>query len=423
MDRLVTEYVVGADGVLHAARAGAWRLEGATGETDLHRRLAALPRTPAAITRAASTFGPLRLHADLVAVIPHAAWDEMGVVTAQSALPDWADVTDWMAGGCLDPMPTAFVQAMPLIRVLARLPEPVRGYATLLMDGAPRRRLATAAAEAQRELGHWDSASATAEIINAIDHVAAAGGPLALESGSKAAGLPTPCEDHALAWAIRLYLWVEDLLAGYGAPPLGLDISGILGSSISALPDLLRPLETVGDEDNILGRLIAQLRTESLDDWYAVADQMAHWVVAIDIRKRADAGRMEAGEVARLQELVPALLDGVTEGLDGATTAGELTALLVPRLERRVRRLLEQARASPYPADRPVGTYVRALWSVWMELTDARPPQRCAASVCQQTFPAHGNRLYCDRHRLTRDRDRKRIATLAPDRPLAAGEP
>ena len=409
MDRVVTEYEVSEDGELRPMRSGAWRVEHATGEAGLHRRLAALRPTPSAIARAASTYGPLRLRADALSIFPAGFWDEVAVVTAQDNERDWSDVRDWVASGCDGPTPAALRRAMPLLQALASFPPQLRAYATLFLEGASPKDRRDAAGQAGQAVGEWHPADAIGEMINAIDLVAAAGGPDALLAGPEQEGR-TPCGDAALGWAVDFYGSVQEVLAGQGQTPMELDVAANLSGMLGAIPDLLRPLETFGGGDTVMGRLITHLRQESVEDWIAAKGEMAQWAQAIDIRKRADRGALTAADWDLLDRLVESLLDGISEGLQDATLAGELAALVLPRLRRRLERRLAQLGAWPYPADRPVGTYARALWAARRELTDERPPQQCALEGCRETFPAHGNRRHCDSHRLSRDRDRKRVA-------------
>jgi hypothetical protein len=420
IDRVVTEYVVDADGALRPANAGAWRIEPATGESDLHRALARLSEQPAALAGAASTYGPLRLGTELIGLIPDAAWDEMGVILGQLALPKWIVASDWIAHGSRDAMPSALTNAMPLIEAAASLPPSIRRYLDLMLAGASSSDRADAMKEVERDAAGWAPEVAQSDTINALDAIArGSSAPRSVIALRGADAARTPCDDEAVAWAVRFFVQVQAVLAGEAAQPTGIDTAGMVGSAIAAFPDLLSSLETATDteDDPILGHLVAQLRSETVTGWLAACREMRHWVVAVDVRKRATAavdvwngaatGKLRLSDLDDLRSLIPVLLDGTTTGLGGANTAGELVELLMPRLVARLRGRLAAARAWPYPADRVVGTYGRALWAVWFELTDERPPQMCAGAGCGESFPAHGNRRYCDVHRLIRDRTRK----------------
>ena len=409
IDRVVTEYVVEPSGELRPANSGAWRIEPATGEFGLHRALARLPDRPDALARAASTYGPLRLCTELVGLIPDAAWDEMGVILGQLALPEWIAASEWITRGCRGAMPAVLAGAMPLIEAIASLPPSIRRCLDLMAAGASSPDLATAVKEAERDADGWRPEPAMGAMINALDALAwgSTDGRETLSEGADAVRIP--CEDEAIAWAVRFFLGAQAVLAGEAALPAGIDTSGIVGAAIGAFPDLLRTLETATDTENdqILGRLVAHLRAETVQGWLAASREMRHWVAAVDVRKRAEAGTLRMSDLDDLRSLIPVLLDGTHTGLDGATTPGELMELLRPRLAARLHRRLVASRAWPYPADRVVGAYGRAHWAVWFEFTDERPPQACATPSCGETFPAHGNRRYCDAHRLIRDRKRK----------------
>jgi hypothetical protein len=71
---------------------------------------------------------------------------------------------------------------------------------------------------------------------------------------------------------------------------------------------------------------------------------------------------------------------------------------------------LQQVDAWPYPAGDQLGTFGRALWTVWPRLVGQQPQRRCAWEGCSTLLPtdAHGNRQHCDEHR--RECDRLRAA-------------
>ena len=407
MDRLVTEYEATQDGELRAVAGAAWRLEPARGERDLHRRLARLVEAnPAAIARAASQYGPLRLGAELARRAPDGAWDEMGAVLGQVALPGWSDAVEWLDRGCRGPMPAEAAKALPILRALAATPAPVRRYIDLLFhdaDPAARHALANEI-EAQ---GAFDAAALQSALADAIMQ-------MALSGDSDPTEAPSPCADEALAWAIRRFAGIQSMLAGQETPPAGIDTHGAVFTAVTTMSDALAPLEQVEGATPEVIRLVRALRSETLDGWRLAAAELAAWVEAIELRKRADLGALTSADPATLRRLQAALLDNVQAGTEGASTPGELEALLRPRLRLRLERKLQQGGAWPYPADRPAGTYWRALWAAWEEFTDERPPQRCQEAGCTATFPAHGNRRYCDRHQNQRDLERKRRGRTAP---------
>jgi hypothetical protein len=71
---------------------------------------------------------------------------------------------------------------------------------------------------------------------------------------------------------------------------------------------------------------------------------------------------------------------------------------------------LRQVGAWPYPAGEQLGTFGRALWSVWPRLVRERPPRACNEPGCAALLPAEasGNRSLCDEHQ--RDHARQRAA-------------
>ncbi len=115
------------------------------------------------------------------------------------------------------------------------------------------------------------------------------------------------------------------------------------------------------------------LPAEHVDHWRQAAKEMAFWSRLV--KSAASASR---ADLARAQELL--------------TTR------------------LRQVDAWPYPAGEQVGTFGRALWSVWPRLTGRKPPRACTWPGCPTLLPsnAHGNRVLCDEHR--RDSARRRAA-------------
>lgn len=401
MDRLATEYEATPEGELRPRAGAAWRVERALGERDLHRRLAALAdAAPTKIVRAASTYGPLRLGAELARVVPDGAWDELGMVLGQAALPEWTEAVDWLDRDCAGPIPAVIATALPILRALASIPAPVRAYIDLLFAGADATTRRALAAEIEAH-GGFDAGALQSALAGSIMELAAQGSPSAMDAAR-------PCEDAALGWAIRRFTTLQSVLAGLSAPPPGVDPHGLVFGAVTTMSDALTPLEQSEDSVPEVERLVRELHRETLDGWYQVAKDLADWVEAIDLRALADLGGLTTSDVASLRRLLASLLDDVRDGAEDAPTAGELEALLRPRFRLRLERRLQAGGVWPYPADRIVGTYWRALWAAWTEFTDERPRQRCAEPGCAATFRAHGNRLYCDVHRRAHDLERKR---------------
>jgi hypothetical protein len=137
-----------------------------------------------------------------------------------------------------------------------------------------------------------------------------------------------------------------------------------------------------------LGRLATELRpyfgpndlplypAESVAAWRSACRELAEWTRAV------------SGPAEQLDQDRPTL-----------------SALLVYRLQ--------QVDAWPFPAGELLGTFPRALWSLWAPITDSRPPRRCAwFESCPTVLPstAHGNRRYCPIH--VREAARQRAASV-----------
>jgi hypothetical protein len=90
--------------------------------------------------------------------------------------------------------------------------------------------------------------------------------------------------------------------------------------------------------------------------------------------------------------------------------AGSMSAVQLSTARELLAMRLRQVDAWPYPVGEQVGTFARALWSVWQRLIGHRPPRTCTWPQCSTMLPAdaHGNRRHCDQHR--RERDRVRAA-------------
>jgi hypothetical protein len=71
---------------------------------------------------------------------------------------------------------------------------------------------------------------------------------------------------------------------------------------------------------------------------------------------------------------------------------------------------LQQIDAWPLPTNEILGTYARALWSLWPVFAESAPLRACAWGGCSSTLPqdAHGNRRLCAEH--IREADRLRAA-------------
>ena len=129
--------------------------------------------------------------------------------------------------------------------------------------------------------------------------------------------------------------------------------------------------------------------------------------VATEVRPYLSEGDLPLYPVERLTEWRKACreLVGWADELAGLASAGPngreaLRATLVYRLQ--------SVDAWPYPTDAILGTFPRALWSVWQPLTGARPRRACAWPDCTALLPedAHGSRRLCDDHRREADRIR-----------------
>ena len=140
-----------------------------------------------------------------------------------------------------------------------------------------------------------------------------------------------------------------------------------------------------------LGRLATEFRpyfsegdlplypAESVTEWRTACRELAGWVEEL---ARPDAGT--------------------------ADRRSALRAMLLYRLQ--------TIDAWPYPTGEVLGTFPRALWSLWHPVTGQRPQRRCEEEGCTRFLPAdaHGLRRLCDEHR--NEHDRLRAARNRRDR-------
>jgi hypothetical protein len=146
--------------------------------------------------------------------------------------------------------------------------------------------------------------------------------------------------------------------------------------------------------------------TETLAHWRAAAAELSHWRRAVhDLRTlRTSPTRTRVTpplEVLRAYAGIRVAGASPAEFDDERALAGELSALLALRLQ--------EIGAWPFPLGDILGTFGRALWSLWQPITTTAPPRRCTWSEgCTSTLPAnaHGSRRYCDAHRTMAARDR-----------------
>lgn len=149
---------------------------------------------------------------------------------------------------------------------------------------------------------------------------------------------------------------------------------------------------------------------QTIGDWRRAAEELVYWAETVRLLRALAAGRDEANELGgvlgRLREYAgvgeaeqPRRTAVAADNLD--TLRGLAASLLTLRLQ--------QVDAWPLPADEMVGTFARALWSLWNPITGRRAPMRCGwRAGCLRLLPegAHGNRRYCSEHKREVDRER-----------------
>jgi hypothetical protein len=149
---------------------------------------------------------------------------------------------------------------------------------------------------------------------------------------------------------------------------------------------------------------------QAVDDWRRAAKELAGWAEAVRLLRRLGAGRDGADQLeavlGQLREFAdtgaaaqPRPAPWPAPNLD--TQRGAAASLLALRLQ--------QVDAWPRPDDDIVGTFGRALWSLWSPITGKRAPRRCQwRDGCLRLLPegTHGNRRYCAEHKREVARER-----------------
>jgi hypothetical protein len=150
---------------------------------------------------------------------------------------------------------------------------------------------------------------------------------------------------------------------------------------------------------------------ETVADWRNAGIEMAEWQEAVRM-VRASAGG-HAVDSLRWPTLTNLRrFAGISEARAAGAVAlaggpGHLNEDLAPLLTLR----LQQVDAWPLPEGEVVGTFGRALWSLWSPITAREPIRRCQwRNGCSRLMAegSHGNRRYCEEHRKEASRMRAR---------------
>ncbi len=390
--RVVAEMEAGPDGVLRPRPGVLWRSESARGETDIHKKLAALAgASETRIASFASTYGPLRLGTAPLQAAPGPIVRAALMGISHQLLDDVARVRAWLDSGSGGPAPAGVADLLPVAGWLAGLPERVDRARHLLQEGAPE-------ADIEAVLGP-----------GGFDPAPYLGGML--ESAMVHRGrLYDPLTDRdRLVTAIDLLEWLGRIVGGIDDEP---EASAALGGSAEAMRTLLVNMPEafahpeLADDRSIEGATkMANLAAESVDDWRAASDAMAAWIEAARLVRRALAkGLTEAGKDRLASEYKSLTGSEPARSLTAADLAERAKPLLVANVE------VGLHRAGVWPMRRgvPLGLYWRALVALRAELTDEGPLISCATAGCDGKFTLTRNRLYCDTCRAVRRRENVR---------------
>jgi hypothetical protein len=362
----------------------------ARGEARLYRQLAGLASaTDAEIAAAATRFGPLGPLRPITLSDP----------ARYLYFLDWAirnerrhfkDLRRWLASGSVLPIPARLAPLATLIVAFADADPDVSALLAevfeALAEGGPVGARSAGPELVARLMGYQFRLSTNVDIppptanewISQPDALV----PVRVAPGS-AAQLPV---------AANLVLSVLEMIERDGGVSALLDPSELGRFAAEVAP-------------YHAARIFRLAPPETLDTWRLAARELADWTSAVrDLRilRAAPTRRRVSPPISALRAYGGVGEAEVAEEIDDERAlSAELSALLALRLQ--------QIGAWPYPAEALVGTFGRALWSLWRPIKASAPPRRCAwPGKCSTVLSesSHGNRRYCEYHRRMAARDR-----------------
>lgn len=348
--RLSLTYTLDEDGLLVAQVPAAKIAVGDEGA--LYRRLAELADADdAAIVAAATRYGPLGPTAR-VAVADQPAFLWALDASVRSNLRNMRLLRAWIAHGGSTPIPGHLAPVAHALACVAEADDGTVGRVVeILTDGPPSTDLERLTLDARLDrVEHriYTRLSRRARLMNA-QHAKGDRAVRVAVAPQAARRLPTAAKHWKFLTENALQLGGVGVLI----PP----------GSIGRLATELRPYFNQSD--------LPFHPEENIQAWRGACRELARWVV--DLSKPV---------------------------ADPADRRATLTALLVLRLQ--------QVDAWPYPTGDLLGTFPRALWSLWQPVTGRRPQRPCTWPGCAVLLPpdSHGNRRFCDLHRRMAARDR-----------------
>lgn len=385
--RFVVATGAGADGVLHPVPGAPWRSERAVGEAGLDRRLAALASaSPDAISAFASTYGFLREKTAALRSQPEPIARGLMQLAGQREADDIRAAIEWVDSGCPMPAPGSTVM---LIQAVELIPASAFDSLELLANGA-----SDSETEAALTFDPW---AMLPDLVASALPAAIAAQPTLPTSAANRARLRHKLE--AFEWMMRMYAGMEE------APAAWNEMGGTVGATMTLLtsvPEAFAHPELGVEESRAGSELMANLATESVEEWRAAAAEFGPAVEAVDLILCTQQAGLSHDEKTRLRKLCLELTDGYTPP---DLTAIELAERAAPMLRSRLE--ADMARGGVWPVRSGViaGVYWRALVVLWTRLTDERPPLACAEEGCEALLPQHASRLFCDMHRRVHHRD------------------
>jgi hypothetical protein len=348
--RQALTYEVTSEGAL-IRRGDPARIVLADREAPLYRRIAALSgATDAVIAAAATQYGPLGPTGRLAVGDPALFAFAMGELL-RGNMAGIARLGRWIATGGRTPVPGHLSPTAHMLCAVAEAdPAVLQRLLELLTETGPG-----LASEEERDLLFASMDAQEQAILAAVGRRESLLREQVKKGDAHVRVIPKPGTGRYLRLAAQVLPVLVSKAEEIGPPSTLIPPEGLGRFATSFQPYI---------EENIVP-------PEHVDHWRQAAAEMVSWTATISAAKGAS-----SAELSRYREV------------------------LAMRLR--------QVDAWPYPAGETLGTFGRALWSVWARLVGGSPPRLCAWPGCSTLLPpgAHGNRRHCDAHRVQALRER-----------------
>jgi len=397
--RYVVAYELASDGRLIPLGPPQSRVP-AAGEARLYRAIAGCAKADdAAIVALASRYGPLGPTASGGTLEDERLLGYRLGISCSDLIADLGELDRWLAsGGMSVAVPARLAPAAQLLVAVAQMDPQILES---LLHGTQGAAL-PAEERARTRQGLWsEGLSALARhdaLLSAADH------PFCGDEPAHVA-VPAGVTQHRLRLARQLLITTFGAMGGEGGLGAVYEPGGL-----ARWATLLNLYSSVQETP--------VLTPESADAWRTAASELAMWQTVVRLLNAPKVGQ-QAGP--QLREALLGLQRYAAIDQQDCTRRGVAAADAADRLRIEAEALLtlrlQQVGAWPFPEGEAVGTFARALWSLWPRITGHQPSRRCRwREGCQRLLPdhGHGNRRYCEEHRreaarqrAQRNRDRK----------------